>query len=79
MQRGQAVGGVAMGWTPPGNVQNNHGETRAGRCAGATAFSSNVAMVLARQCRKSPREVAEEILRHLANGEDLIERVWSGR
>src|SRR5262249_14507520 len=38
-------------------------------------FSSNVAMVLARQARKTPRAVADEIIRHLPVGNGLIERV----
>jgi arginyl-tRNA synthetase len=38
-------------------------------------YSSNVAMVLAREVRKAPREVADEIVRHLDTEAGLIERV----
>lgn len=38
-------------------------------------YSSNVAMVLARQVQKPPREVADEIVRRLDTGAGLIERV----
>ncbi len=37
-------------------------------------LASNLAMQLARPCRKSPRQIAEVLLKHLGQGDGLIER-----
>ncbi|HEY3298490.1 MAG TPA: arginine--tRNA ligase [Armatimonadota bacterium] len=37
-------------------------------------FSSNVAMVLSRQAKMPPREVAQKVLSHIKTGEGIIER-----